>query len=188
MELILTSALIGIGLSMDCLAVAFAAGAHLKVSRLETAAILALFFGVFQTGMTLAGYSLASGFAPLISAYDHWIAAIMLIAIGAKMIIEGVKGEDEEEDLNVLSISAVTCLAIATSIDALAVGIGFAFLAMPVLVPALIIGVVAALFSCAGVFLGGRLAHVFGSRVDIAGGLILILIGARILLEHTIWG
>ncbi|HOX36227.1 MAG TPA: manganese efflux pump MntP family protein [Methanoregulaceae archaeon] len=186
MDLLLTSFLIGIGLSMDCLAVAIAAGAHLKVSRLKTAAILALFFGAFQAGMTLAGFFLASGFASLISDFDHWVAALMLFAIGGKMIYEGVHDGEEEEIPDVMNLAAVTYLAVATSIDALAVGISFAFLGMPVLSPAIIIGVVAALVSCAGVFLGGRLAHVLGRRADIAGGLILILIGLRILLEHMI--
>jgi len=89
MELLLTSVLTGIGLSMDCFAVAIAAGAHLRAGRLKTAGILAVFFGGFQAAMTLAGYFLASGFAPLISAYDHWIAASMLLAIGGKMLDEG---------------------------------------------------------------------------------------------------
>lgn len=188
MDLLLTSFLIGIGLSMDCFAVAIAAGAHLRASRLKTAGILALFFGAFQAGMTLAGYLLASGFASLIADYDHWIAAFLLFIIGGKMLYEGVHEREEEEVPDVLNLSAVTVLAVATSIDALAVGISFAFLGMPVLSPAIIIGVVAALVSCAGVFLGGRLAHVLGRRADIAGGLILILIGLRILLEHTVLG
>jgi len=187
MDLLLTSFLIGIGLSMDCLAVSIAAGAHLRAGRLKTALILALFFGGFQTGMTIAGYFLSAGFAPLISAYDHWIAALMLFAIGGKMILEGIHDGEEEEAPDVLNLSAVTWLAVATSIDALAVGISFAFLDMPVLVPALIIGIVAAAVSCAGVMLGGRLAHILGRRADIAGGLILVLIGIRILLEHTMW-
>jgi len=186
MDLLLTSVLIGIGLSMDCLAVAIAAGAHLKVSRLQTAGILALFFGGFQAGMTLAGFFLTSGFASFISAYDHWVAALMLFAIGGKMIAEGIRDGGEEEEVDVLNLAAVTYLAVATSIDALAVGISFAVLDMPILVPALVIGLVAALVSCAGVFVGGRLAHILGRRADIAGGLILILIGIRILLEHTV--
>ena len=185
MEPLLTSFLIGIGLSMDCLAVAIAAGAHLHVSRLRTALTLALFFGAFQAGMTLAGFFLGAGFAPFISTYDHWVAAIMLFAIGGKMIAEGIHDGEAEEAPDVLDISAVTWLSVATSIDALAVGISFAILNTPVLGPALIIGVVAAFFSCAGVFLGGKLAHILGRRVDIAGGLILVLIGIRILLEHT---
>jgi putative Mn2+ efflux pump MntP len=186
MELLLTSALIGIGLSMDCFAVAIAAGAHLNVSRARTALTLAVFFGAFQAGMTLAGFFLGSGFAPLIAAYDHWVAALLLFAIGGKMIREGIQDTEEEEAPDVVSIIAVTYLAIATSIDALAVGISFAFLNETVLVPALIIGIVAALFSCAGVFLGGKIAHILGRRADIAGGVILMLIGIRILMEHTV--
>jgi putative Mn2+ efflux pump MntP len=187
MELLLISVLLGIGLSMDCLAVAIAAGAHLRASRIKTAFILAIFFGGFQAGMTLAGYFLSAGFASLISAYDHWVAAFMLFAIGGKMLWEGIHDGEEEEAPDILNLPEVTWLAVATSIDALAVGISFAFLTMPVLVPALIIGIVAAIISCAGVFLGGRLAHILGKRADIAGGLILILIGIRILLEHTVW-
>ncbi len=188
MELLLTSAMIGIGLSMDCFAVAIAAGAHLNVSRMRTALTLAVFFGAFQAGMMLVGFFLGSGFAPLISTYDHWVAAIMLFAIGGKMIYEGIHDWEEEEAPDVVNLPAVTWLAIATSIDALAVGISFAFLNEPVLIPALVIGIVAALFSSAGVFLGGKLAHLLGRRVDIAGGLILVFIGIRILLEHTVWG
>ena len=187
MELLLTSVLIGISLSMDCLAVAIAAGAHLRASRIRTAFILAVFFGGFQTGMTLIGYYLSAGFAPLIAAYDHWIAAIMLFAIGGMMLWEGLHDGEDEEPPDVLNLPAVTWLAVATSIDALAVGISFAFLNVPVLSPAIIIGIVAAAISCAGVYLGGKLSHVLGKRADIAGGLILILIGVRILLEHTIW-
>jgi len=186
MELLLTSVLIGIGLSMDCFAVAIAAGARLKASRIRTALTLAVSFGAFQAGMTLIGFFFGAGFAQLISAFDHWVAALLLFAIGGKMIFEGIYGGEEEEAPDVLHISAVTYLAIATSIDALAVGISFAFLDAPVLVPALVIGIVAALFSCAGVVLGGKLAPILGRRVDIAGGVILLLIGIRILMEHMV--
>jgi putative Mn2+ efflux pump MntP len=188
MEILLTSALIGIGLSMDCFAVAIAAGGYQKVSRLKTAVILAVFFGSFQTGMTLAGALVGSGFAHRISSYDHWIAAIMLFLIGGKMVMEGVRDGEEGGAPDVVNILAVTYLAIATSIDALAVGISFAFLNMPVLVPALIIGAISAGVSWTGVFLGGKLGHLLGRRMDIIGGLILILIGIRILLEHMLWG
>lgn len=184
MELLLISFLIGIGLSMDCLAVAIAAGAHLHVNRLRTALTLALFFGVFQAGMTLAGFLLGAGFTSLTAAYDHWVAAFMLFAIGGKMVAEGIRDGEDENVPEVLNLPAVTYLAIATSIDALAVGISFAVLNTPVLVPALVIGIVAAVVSYAGVYLGGKLAHVLGRRVDIAGGLILVLIGVKILLEH----
>jgi putative Mn2+ efflux pump MntP len=185
MDFLLTSVLIGIGLSMDCLAVAIAAGAHLNVSRIRTALTLALFFGAFQAGMMLAGFYFVSGFSGTISAYDHWIAAFMLFAIGGKMIFEGIRDGREEEIPDMMNLASVTWLAIATSIDALAVGISFAVLSMPVILPALIIGLVAGCFSIAGVVLGGKLAHILGKRADIAGGVILLLIGIRILIEHT---
>lgn len=185
MGFLLTVILIGIGLSMDCLAVAFAAGAYQKVSRLKTAVILAAFFGAFQFGMTLAGFFLGFGFAHFISSYDHWVAAILLFIIGGKMILEGARGGGDKEVIEVMNLMAVTWLAIATSIDALAVGISFAFLEIPVFVPSLVIGIIAALFSYAGVFLGGKLGSLLGRRVDVAGGLILFFIGIRILLEHT---
>ncbi|OPY36365.1 MAG: hypothetical protein A4E35_01904 [Methanoregula sp. PtaU1.Bin051] len=188
MELLLTSVLIGIGLSMDCFAVAIAAGAHQRISRFKTALTLAVFFGTFQAGMTIAGYLLGSGFAHLISSYDHWVAAAMLFLIGGKMILEGVHDGDAEKLPDVLNLITVTYLAVATSIDALAVGISIAILTMPVLVPAVIIGIIAAAISWAGVFMGGKLASLLGRRVDIAGGLILVLIGIRLLLEHRILG
>jgi putative Mn2+ efflux pump MntP len=112
----------------------------------------------------------------------------MLFLIGGKMVMEGVRDGEEGGAPDVVNILAVTYLAIATSIDALAVGISFAFLNMPVLVPALIIGAISAGVSWTGVFLGGKLGHLLGRRMDIIGGLILILIGIRILLEHMLWG
>lgn len=185
MDLLLTSVLVGIGLSMDCFAVAIAFGAHLHASRIRTALILATFFGGFQTGMTLAGFFLGSGFIAIISAYDHWVAAVMLFAIGGKMIYEGIHGSEEEGKTDVLDIPAVSCLAVATSIDAFAAGISFAFLGMTILFPAIIIGIIAAIISCIGVFLGGKLAGVIGRRANIAGGLILVLLGIRILFSRA---
>ena len=179
--------LIAIGLAMDCFPVPIAAGARMRAGRLRTAATLALFFGAFQAGMTLAGFFLAAGFSSVIDAYDHWVAAGLLFIIGGKMIAEGIRNDGEEEAPDILDIPAVTYLAIATSIDALAIGISLAFLNEPVFFPALVIGIVSAVFSVAGVALGGKLARVLGRRVDIAGGLILVLIGARILMEHMVW-
>ena len=181
MDLILTSIIIGIGLAMDCFAVSIATGGHQKVGQVKTALILGLFFGVFQAGMTLLGWALGSGFVSLISTFDHYIAALLLFIIGGKMALEGIRDGGEEEPANVMNLVSVTVLAVATSIDALAVGISFAFLDVAPLIPAIIIGLVAFAFSIVGVGIGGKLGHLLGRRVDILGGVILILIGIRIL-------
>jgi putative Mn2+ efflux pump MntP len=187
METIVTSLLIGLGLAMDCLAVSFAAGANQRAARVKTALILAVFFGGFQCGMTVLGWLLGTGFADTIAAYDHWIAAGLLGIIGAKMLIEGCGDGREEEAPDVIHLIPVVTLAIATSIDALAVGISYAFLKVEPLIPAVIIGMVAAVISVAGVYSGGKAGHILGRRVDILGGVILIGIGLKILLDHTIW-
>ena len=181
MDLILTSIIIGIGLAMDCFAVSIATGGHQKVGQVKTAFILGLFFGVFQAGMTLLGWALGSGFVNLISSFDHLVAALLLFIIGGKMALEGIRDGEEEEPANVMNLVSVTVLAIATSIDALAVGISFAFLDVAPLIPAIIIGLVAFVFSLVGVGIGGKLGHLLGRRVDILGGVILILIGIRVL-------
>lgn len=187
MELLLTSFFLGLGLSMDCLAVSFATGAHQKAARIQAAFILGLFFGGFQAGMTILGFLLGTGFTDYISAYDHWVASILLFAIGGKMIYDGFQDTSGEEGIDVYNLSAVFVLAVATSIDALAVGISFAFLKVSPFVPAGIIGLVAAVVSVTGVYTGGKAGHLIGERVDILGGAILVLIGLRILLQHTVW-
>ncbi|NLW77764.1 MAG: manganese efflux pump [Methanomicrobiales archaeon] len=187
MELLFTSILLGIGLAMDCLAVSFAVGAHQKTSRIKAAFILALFFGGFQGGMTVLGWLLGTGFADFISEYDHWVAFGLLFIIGGKMVYEGVQDGEEETAPDVFNLVAVLILAIATSIDALAVGLSFAFLQIFPIIPAIIIGIISGIFATAGVYTGGRLGHLLGRRVDIVGGIILVLIGLRIILEHTVW-
>jgi putative Mn2+ efflux pump MntP len=187
MDLIITSVFIGIGLAMDCLAVSFAVGAHQKTSRLRAAIILALFFGGFQGGMTLLGWLAGTGFADTIAAFDHWVAAGLLFIIGGKMIFDGIKDGLEEEAPDVFNLVIVIILAVATSIDALAVGLSFSFLYIVPLIPAVIIGLISALFSIGGIFSGGKVGYVLGKRVDIPGGVILVLIGVRIILEHLTW-
>ncbi|HOJ95359.1 MAG TPA: manganese efflux pump MntP family protein [Methanospirillum sp.] len=187
MDLLFTSVFIGIGLAMDCLAVSFAVGGHQKSSRLRAALILALFFGGFQSGMTLLGWLLGSGFADAIAAFDHWVAAGLLFIIGGKMILDGIKDGHEEEAPDIFNLVAVLILAVATSIDALAVGLSFALLHITPLIPAFIIGLISGFFSIGGVFTGGKVGHLVGKRIDLLGGCILILIGVRIVLEHTIW-
>lgn len=185
MDIIVFSLLIGIGLAMDCFAVSVSAGAAYPADHLRIALAYALSFGVFQSGMFLIGWFLGVGFASYIAAYDHWVAFFLLFIIGAKMIREGLEEGSPEAGREALTALTVLGLAVATSIDALAVGISFAVLAIPPVLPAAIIGVVALVFSIAGVAFGRQLARIVGSRVDILGGVILILIGLRVLAEHV---
>jgi putative Mn2+ efflux pump MntP len=185
MEMFLTSLLIGVGLAMDCFAVSLAVGAYNSDARLKTALLLASFFGFFQFGMCLLGWGLGTGFATYISSYDHWVAFFLLLIVGIRMIREGLEEEKGESPLRVLSIVTVTVLAVATSIDALAVGISFAVLELDPFLPAVIIGLVSLVFASFGVFSGTRLERILGNKVNILGGVILILIGIRVVLEHT---
>ncbi len=181
---LLTPALIGIGLSMDCFAVSLAIGTTTKTRLIYAAAIIALCFGAFQAGMTVIGWAAGVSLIGLISAYDHWIAFILLAIVGGKMIWEGLRGDDDEAPIEVIRIIPVIILSFATSIDALAVGISFGVLQTAVLIPALIIGIVCFGISFAGVMLGERLETFLGKKMEIFGGIILILIGIRILTEH----
>lgn len=178
--------LIGLALAMDCLAVSFTFGACRSTRRLEAALILALMFGLFQAGMTLLGWLLGSGFASIISAYDQVVASFLLLLIGAKMIVDGIRNSRAGESSDIFSLATVILLAFATSIDALAVGTSFGFLQVSPVLPAVIIGVIAAGVSVIGVFSGCRVGEVLGHRVDIIGGVILIIIGIRILAEHAL--
>jgi len=181
---LLTSFLIGIGLSMDCFAVSLATGAISGIDRRRTALVFGIVFGAFQAGMAIAGWALGSLFVSSIAAVDHWIAFAILTIIGGKMVIEGLASDKEKSVSDIGHPLAVIVLALATSIDALAVGLSFAFLEVEVLVPAIIIGLVAFAFSVAGVALGIRLERILGTRIEILGGVILIVIGVRILFGH----
>jgi putative Mn2+ efflux pump MntP len=183
---LLTPALIGIGLSMDCFAVSLAIGTTTKTRLIYAAAIIALCFGVFQAGMTVIGWAAGVSLIGIISAYDHWVAFILLAVVGGKMIREGVWGDEEETPIEVIRLVPVIVISVATSIDALAVGVSFGVLQMAVLLPALIIGIVCFVISFAGVMLGERLESILGNKMEIFGGIILVLIGLRILYEHTI--
>ncbi len=184
---LLTPAVIGIGLSMDCFAVSLAIGTTTKTRLIYAAVIIAIFFGTFQAGMTAIGWLAGSSVIGLISAYDHWVAFILLAIVGGKMMWEGIHGGEEDAHTEVLHLVPVIVLSFATSIDALAVGISFGVLQTAILVPALIIGIVCFVISLAGVLLGERLEDILGSKMEIIGGLILILIGINILAGHLFW-
>lgn len=179
--------LIAVGLSMDAFAVSICKGLGMKKVNLKVAFVLALFFGGFQALMPLIGWALGSQFLWLISPIDHWIAFVLLAVIGGKMLWEALhdeEGEDDGKSADKIDLGEFFILAVATSIDALAVGISFAALAVDIVPSILIIGVVTFCFTIAGVFVG----NFFGSRYEkpasIVGGVVLILIGLKILLEH----
>lgn len=179
--------LIAVGLSMDAFAVSICKGLGMKKVNLKVAFVLALFFGGFQALMPLIGWALGSQFLWLISPIDHWIAFVLLAVIGGKMLWEALhdeEGEDDGKPADKIDLGEFFILAVATSIDALAVGISFAALAVDIVPSILIIGVVTFCFTIAGVFVG----NFFGSRYEkpasIVGGVVLIFIGLKILLEH----
>jgi manganese efflux pump family protein len=177
-----TPTLIGIGLSMDCLAVSLAIGTATKTRLLFAAVIIATCFAIFQAGMTIVGWFAGSSFIGMISAYDHWIAFLLLVLIGVRMIWEGCADNADQVPIEVICFVPIIILSVATSIDALAVGVSFGVLNTAVLIPVLIIGIVTFILSFCGVMLGERPEKIFGSKTEIAGGLILILIGIRILI------
>lgn len=180
--------LISVGLAMDAFAVSICKGLNMKKINYRNAGIIALFFGVFQAVMPLIGYLIGSRFQSYIRSVDHWIAFVLLALIGGQMIWEVCHGGDEEnggEDEEKLSIKQLFLLAVATSIDALAVGITFALLeGTDIKISVIIIGTVTFIISFAGVVIGNRFGNKYEKRAQIAGGIILILIGFRILLEH----
>ena len=181
----LTPAFLGIGLSMDCFAVSLAIGSTIRSRRIYSATIIALCFGAFQAGMMVIGWAAVSSFIRIISAFDHWTAFFLLAIVGGKMIWEGVRGDEEVEPrFDEIRIIPVIVLSLATSIDALAVGVSFGLLQNAVVVPALIVGTICLGISFTGVLSGEQLEDILGNKTEIVGGLILILIGIRILFEH----
>lgn len=181
----LTIILIAIGLAMDAFAVSIAKGITVDRNRRKTALIMASFFGGFQMLMPAIGWLVGLSFKDIIMGVDHWIAFGLLTLIGLKMIYDATKKAKEETEES-LKLHSLLILAVATSIDALMVGLSFAFLQSSVLEPILVIGIVTFSLSIVGFFFGCGLGRVFGNKVKIVGGLILIAIGLRILLEHLL--
>lgn len=182
--------LLAIGLAMDCFAVSIASGIILKRIQWRPMLVMALFFGLFQAAMPFIGWLCASSFSHLIEDIDHWIAFIILGFLGGKMIIESFKDEECRQEFNPASLKVVFTLAIATSIDALAIGISFAFLGIKhvpdILSPIAIIGFVSLVLSLVGLLFGIR-CHCGCARklhAERWGGIILVIIGTKILIEH----
>lgn len=173
---------IAVGLSMDAFAVAICKGLSVQKVSLRHAACAGLWFGGFQALMPLIGWLLGSQFQSLIERFDHWIAFVLLAILGINMILES-REEDECCDCSFVW-RAMLPMAVATSIDALAVGVTFAFLQVDILPAVLFIGVTTFVFSAVGVRLGSVLGQRFQTAAQIFGGVVLILMGTKILLEH----
>lgn len=177
--------LIAVGLSMDAFAVALCKGLNMRKLTLRNSAIIALFFGGFQGAMPLLGWALGKQFESYITSIDHWIAFALLVLIGGNMIREVFKKDDDEmEAEDNLNLKELLLLAIATSIDALAVGITFAFLQVSILPAISLIGAITFVLSLVGVVIGHKFGAKFKSKAEFAGGFVLILIGTKIILEH----
>jgi putative Mn2+ efflux pump MntP len=173
-----------VGLAMDCFAVSLSAGTCRVKVKTSILLKMAIMFGIFQAGMTFIGWFVGSAFAGIIGAFDHWIAFGLLLAVGGKMILEALKKEEDKTAINYCSNRIILLLSVATSIDALAVGISFSILKAGLVLPVMVIGVVSFLFSIAGGFIGRKTGEMLGDKAELFGGLILVGIGIKILIEH----
>lgn len=176
--------LIGIGLSMDASCVSMSNGMCYKL-KLKMALCVGAMFGIFQGIMPIIGYYAGSIFSNTITAYDHWIALILLSIIGGKMIYDGIKSDHDAECLTKLTFKALTIQAVATSIDALAVGVSFAALDVNIYWASLVIAVSTFVLSVVAVFVGNKIGTKLNRKAEIFGGVILVLIGLKILIEHS---
>jgi len=176
--------ILAVGLSMDAFAVAVCKGLALKKITFRHALIVGLWFGGFQALMPLLGYLLAARFREAIAAYDHWIAFGLLVLIGGNMIREAIFEKEEAETDSALSFRSMLPLAVATSIDALAVGVTFAFLDVRIVPSVTLIGVTTLILSMIGVKMGSLFGAKYEKKAEILGGVILILLGIKTLLEH----
>ena len=175
--------ILAVGLAMDAFAVSICKGLSIRKLNLRHMVIVGLWFGAFQALMPLLGYVLGSAFTQLVQALDHWIAFVLLGLIGVNMIRESRSTEEEEMETS-FGAKAMFPLAVATSIDALTVGITFAFLSVPIGPAVALIGVITFVLSAIGVKAGGVVGERGKSWAELAGGIVLILMGTKILLEH----
>ena len=176
--------IIAVALSMDAFAISIYSGLTMPKAAMRKAMIVGLYFGVSQAVMPLIGYVAASVFADRIIAYDHWVAFVVLCFLGGKMVIGSFKKSDDTGEEVSLKLAAMLPLAIATSIDALAVGVSFAFLRVSIVPAALLIGATTFIISITGVKIGNVFGAKYKSKAELLGGVTLILIGTKILLEH----
>ena len=188
MVMFFTLLLMGVGLAMDAFAVSICKGLSMRKVNKKQCLVIGLFFGGFQALMPFIGWVLGSQFEQYITSIDHWIAFILLGFIGGKMVVEAIREKDEAVEVGKmdppLDLKEMFILAIVTSIDALAVGITFAFLQVPIVEAISIIGITTFVISVIGVYVGNFFGNRYKKKAELAGGMILILIGLKILLEH----
>lgn len=181
---ILTIFFIAVGLAMDAFAVSIAGGLGMERLRIRYALRIALFFGAFQAIMPVIGFMAGLSIRDYIMHVDHWIAFGLLAFIGSKMIYESLFLDDDDKKMDPNDILLLLVLSVATSIDALAVGLSLSLLNVEIFLPAFIIGIVTFILSYLGVLIGKSIGHLFEKRIEVLGGLVLIGIGVKILIEH----
>lgn len=179
--------IIAVGLSMDAFAVSICKGLSVCKVKPKNAMSVALWFGGFQALMPVLGYFLGVSFADLVSAVDHWITFVLLGVIGFKMVKESLERNESCEVDPDFSFRTMLTMAVATSIDAFAVGVSFAFLGVNIWMPVLLIGLITGLLSAGGIYLGNIFGSRYKSKAEFIGGFILVCMGLKILLEHTLF-
>ncbi len=177
---------IGVALAMDCFAISIATGITVKDLHIGHALRIALFFGGFQAIMPTVGFYAGRGVSQFISGWDHWVVFAVLTFIGGRMIYESFRIGRAGNSGSILNLFTLFVLSIATSLDALAVGFSFALMRDAILIPVLVIGLVTFTLSLVGMAIGERLGHFFEKKIEIVGGVILVAIGVKILLEHLL--
>lgn len=176
--------IIAVGLSMDAFAVSIGKGLSLRQIKLRHVLSVGLWFGGFQALMPLIGYLLGATFTAVVSDFDHWIAFFLLGIIGFNMIRDSFSKEEEKHDDD-FSFRTMLMLAVATSIDALAVGVSFAFLSVDLWISVVLIGLITFAFSAVGLKIGNIFGNKYKSKAEFTGGVVLVLMGVKILVEHT---
>lgn len=178
--------ILAIALAMDSFAVSITVGLSIKQFHFSTVGKVCFLFAFFQGTMPVIGWWLGQTFADAISSYDHWVVFVLLLFIGGKMVLGAIKYQEAAPFINVYSNKTITTLAIATSIDALAVGISFSLLQVNIVLPAVVIGLVTFIFSFLGISIGWKLGSICRNKIELIGGLLLIGIGIKILIEHLV--
>jgi putative Mn2+ efflux pump MntP len=185
---ILSIIFIAFALAMDAFAVSIASGVTIKKLKITHALTIGAWFGFFQGLMPLIGWLCGIKLRVFIEEVDHWVAFVLLCFVGGKMIYESFKLESVEEKRDPMDVYLLFVLSIATSIDALAAGLSFAMLDVSIITPVLLIGVITFFMSVLGVWIGNRCGHLFEKKIEVLGGVLLIIIGAKILLSHLMMG